>query len=152
MSPANPTHSNQIKEFIQELNGFASKAEEALRKIESDLEGNKNLFSIFYERMFAIRGTAQQLNLLHIAKIASLGEEIAFKATHALSRPQIRKCVGSLWDALTTVGYLLNHHEEETTEEQEILIRRLENTLRILGGERPKIQNNEIEELLKQRQ
>ena len=35
------------------------------------------------------------------------------------TRPQIRKCVGSLWDALTTVKYLLEHHTEETGEEQQ---------------------------------
>lgn len=141
----------RIKEFIQELNGFAATAESTLSSIEKDPHGNKGLFSVFSERMFAIRGAAQQLSLPHIALIAGLGEEIAIKGTTAGSRPQIRKCVGSLWDALTTVKYLLHHHEEETGEEQQILIHRLESTLRAFGGARQKINADEIEELLKQR-
>ena len=59
------------------------------------------MFSVFSERMLAIRGTALQLNLAHIAHIAQLGEEIAIKGCTAETRPQIRKCVGALWDALT---------------------------------------------------
>jgi hypothetical protein len=141
----------RIQEFIAELTGFAATAENVLKRIEADLEGNKHLFSLFYERMFAIRGTSQQLNLNHVAKIAELGEEIAIKGTTAQTRPQIRKCVGSLWDALTTVKHLLIHYTEETTEEQEILMRRLENTLRVLGGSRTKVDMSQIEALFSKR-
>ena len=52
-----------IQEFVKELGGFAKTAEETLEKIEQDKEGNKGLFSVFTQRMVAIRGTAQQLNL-----------------------------------------------------------------------------------------
>jgi hypothetical protein len=142
---------SKIQDFIQELSGFATTAESTLKTIEGDLEGKKQLFSVFSERMFAIRGTAQQLELSHIAEIAGLGEEIAIKGTSAESRPQIRKCVGSLWDALTTIKYLLEHHEEETGEEQQILINRLQSTLRAFGGARPTVTTDEIEALLKQR-
>jgi hypothetical protein len=145
-----PNQSAKIQEFIAELTGFAKTAEDTLTSIENDLEGNKGQFSIFYERMLAIRGTAQQLNLPHIALIAGLGEEISIKATTAESRPQIRKCVGALWDALSTVKYLLEHHTEETGEEQQILINRLEATLRVLGGPRPVVNEDEIEALLRQ--
>jgi len=141
----------KIKEFIQELSGFASTAESVLTAIEADMEGQKHQFSVFSEKMFAIRGTAQQLNLEEIAKIAGLGEEIAIKGTTAQSRSQIRKCVGSLWDALTTVKYLLEHTSEETNEERGILINRLESTLRAFGGARPTVTADEIEQLLKQR-
>lgn len=146
-----PTLQSKIKEFIAELEGFAETAEKTLSKIEEDLEGNKGLFSVFSERMFTIRSTAQQLELPEIAKIAGLGEEIAVKAATATSRPQLRKCVGSLWDALTTVKYLLVHYEEETGEEQQILINRLEAALRGFGGARPVVTSDEIEALLKQR-
>src|SRR5690606_20463431 len=127
-------------------------AETTLGTIEKDLEGNKGLFSVFSEKMLAIRGTARQLSLPHIAEIAGLGEEIAVKGAQAQTRPQIRKCVGSLWDALTTVKYLLEHHTEETNEEQKILINRLEATLKALGGARPTVTQDEIAELLKRRQ
>jgi hypothetical protein len=145
------TQAAQIQEFVKELSGFATTAESTLKAIEADMEGQKHLFSVFSERMFAIRGTAQQLNLAEIAKIAGLGEEIAIKGTTAETRAQIRKCVGSLWDALTTVKYLLEHHSEETGEEQEILIHRLEATLRAFGGARPTVNADEIAALLKQR-
>lgn len=145
------TQHQRIQEFIQELSGFAQKAEDTLKTIEADLEGKKNLLSVFSERMFAIRGTAQQLNLPHIARIAGLGEEIAIKGQDAGSRGQVRKCVGALWDAQTTVKYLLEHYLEKTNEEQEILINRLENTLRILGGARPTVSTAEIEALIKNR-
>jgi hypothetical protein len=141
----------KIQEFVRELSGFAKTAEDTLTAIESDLEGKKHLFSVFSERMIAIRGTAQQLNLEQIAKIAGLGEEISIKGTTADSRPHIRKCVGSLWDALTTVKYLLEHHDQETSEEQEILINRLESTLKSFGGARPTVNEDEIAKLLRER-
>jgi hypothetical protein len=143
--------STAIREFITELSGFAQKAEETLKEIEGDPETNKGKFSVFTDRMFAIRGTAQQLSLPHIAKIAGLGEEISVKATGAETRAQIRKCVGSLWDALSTVKYLLEHHQDETGEEQEILVNRLEDTLRRLGGARAVASEDEIEKLLRER-
>jgi hypothetical protein len=140
-----------IKDFIQELSGFAKTAEQTLSAIEQDMEGKKGLFSVFSEKMVAIRGTAQQLNLPNIAKLAGLGEEIAVKGSAAETRPQIRKCVGSLWDALTTIKYLLEHHTEETSEEQDILVNRLQATLKAFGGARETVSADEIEALLKQR-
>src|SRR6185437_6764996 len=132
----------RIQEFITELSGFARTAEDTLHKIEQDLDGNKGLFNIFSAKMFDIRGTSQQLQLPHIAKIAGLGEEIAVKGSTADTRPKIRKCVGSLWDALTTVKYLLEHATEETGEEQQILIHRLESTLKAFGGARQTVSND----------
>ena len=140
----------KIGEFIDELGLFAKTAEDTLSRIEQDLEGNKHLFSIFSERMLTIRGTAEQLSLPHIAKLAGLGEEIAVKGAQATERPRIRKCVGSLWDGLTTIKFLLEHYDEETGDEQKILMSRMESTLRALGGSRPKVTPEEIEELLKQ--
>ncbi|OFZ19730.1 MAG: hypothetical protein A2X94_16895 [Bdellovibrionales bacterium GWB1_55_8] len=140
-----------IKEFVEELSGFAETAEKTLAKIESDLLGERALFKVFSERMLAIRGTALQLELPEIAKIAGLGEEIAVKAETAETRAQLRKCVGALWDALTTVKYLLQNHEEQTSEEREILIRRLEATLEAMGGARPVISMEELSELLGRR-
>jgi hypothetical protein len=141
----------KLKEFIGELGGFAQTAEDTLKKIEGDLEGNKGLFSVFQERMLTIRGTAQQLGIPNIADLAGLGEEIAVKGAQAQARPQIRKCVGSLWDALTTIKYLLEHYGEETGDEQEILVRRLQSTLAALGGARAKVSEQEIEQLLRQK-
>ena len=148
---ASQASSEQIQGFIDELSGFAATAENTLTEIQSDLEGKKALFSVFTDRMFAIKGTAQQLGLPHIANIAALGEEISVKATSAETRPQIRKCVGALSDALSTVKHLLIHHTEETGEEQDILIHRLEATLKALGGARASVSTDEIEALLRAR-
>jgi hypothetical protein len=140
-----------LQEFIDELGSFARTAEETLKKIESDLEGNKGLFSVFSERMLTIRGTAQQLGIQHVAHFAALGEEIAVKGAQAATRAHIRKCVGALWDALTTIKHLLEKVDQETGEEQQILTNRLEATLRVLGGAREKASEADIEALLKQR-
>ena len=140
-----------IQEFVDELSGFAVTAERTLDEIEKDLEGNKNLFAVFSERMFAIRGTAQQLELHHVAEIAGLGEEIAIKGQTAKTRAQVRKCVGSLWDALTTVKHLLVNHDGATSEEQGILLNRLHATLRAFGGARETINSDEIARLLQNR-
>ncbi len=137
-----------LQAFIDELSGFACVAESTLKKIESDMETHRPLFSVFSERMIAIRGTADQLALPEISHLAGLGEEIAVKAVDAPGRPQIRKCVGALWDALTTIKHLLVHHGQETDEERGILINRLEATLKALGGKRDTFNEDEISQLI----
>ena len=141
----------KIQEFIAELSGFAETAEKTLTEIEKDAEHNKGLFSVFSERMYAIRGTAQQLELPKIAELAGLGEEIAIKGATAEKNSQVRKCVGSLWDTLTTVKYMLLHPASESTEEQQILLNRLQVTLKSFGGARETVNVDEIEALLNAR-
>lgn len=145
-----------LQTFITELEGFAVTAEAALKKIEADPEANRSEFSFFSERMFVIRGTSQQLGFSHIARFAEMGEEIALKAVTAPSRAHVRKCVGALWDTLTTIKHLLvEHHAQgaaaDTAEEQGILMNRLEATLKSLGGAREKASADDIEALLKSR-
>ena len=67
--------------------GFAKTAESTLSEIEENLLENKHLFSVFSERMIAIRGAAEQLELAKISHIAGLGEEIAVKGASADRRP-----------------------------------------------------------------
>ena len=141
----------QIQSFVQEMIGFSDTAEKTLTEIESNLLENRHLFSVFTERMVAIRGTSLQLGLPEIANIAELGEEISIKATQGETRAVLRKCVGSLWDAQGTIKYLLENYTEETNEEQGILINRLQKTLKSLGGARPCLDSDEIEKLLKKR-
>ncbi len=151
METQKPGQHAKIQEFIAELSGFADEAEKTLKHIEENLEENKGSFSVFTSRMIAIRGAAEQLELPRVAEIAGLGEEIAVKGTSAETRPQIRKCVGSLWDALTTIKHLLVNYTSDTSEEQQILINRMEATLKILGGSRDKMSADEIAKLLKAR-
>jgi hypothetical protein len=140
-----------IEDFVAELSTFATRAEATLKHIEADLEGNKDSFSVFSEMMVAIRGAAETLEQFEVSKIAGLGEELAVKGRVADSRPKIRKCVGALWDAVTTVKYLLEHHTEPSSEEHGILINRLESTLQSMGGARPSLDASAIEALLKNR-
>jgi hypothetical protein len=142
----------QLEEFVQELEGFAIKAEATLAKIEENMEANKGLFKVFSEILFTIKGTALQLGLQQVAHIASLSEEIALKAETASTRPQIRKCIGSLWDALTSVKHLIVNHQNDTSEEQGILINRLQYTLDAFGGARPTFSDDEILALLQKNQ
>lgn len=147
MSPLK-NNKRTVQGLIEELTLFASIAEVTLKKIESNLEANRSLFSIFSDRMLAIRGTALQLGLPHVAHYAGLAEEIAVKAVTAENKGKIRRCVGALWDALTTVKFLLENSDQETTEEQKILENRLISTLQTLGGARPLVDEDEIAELL----
>jgi chemotaxis protein histidine kinase CheA len=141
----------KIQDFVNELSGFAKTAESTLAEVEKDLEANRPMLQGFAGMMLTIRGTAQQLGFGDVAHIASLGEEIAIKGAGAESRPQVRKCVGSLWDVITSVKYLIEHHDRETGEEQQILIHRLEYTLKAFGGSRDKVGQDDIEKLLKER-
>jgi hypothetical protein len=146
MSP--DSSQKQIDEFVNELAGFAASAQKTLGIIESDMEANKSKFEIFATMMLTIRGTSDQLGFLHVSEIARLGEEIAVKGAAAETRPQIRKCVGSLWDVITTVKHLIVHRDAETGEEQKILINRLEYTLNAFGGARPTFNQDEISKLI----
>ena len=62
--------------------------------------------------------------------------------------PQVRKCVGALWDALTTVKHLLENHESDTIDVEDILLNRLEATLDAFGGAREKADENDIANLI----
>jgi hypothetical protein len=101
--------------------------------------------------MLTIRGTADQLGFSQVASIARMGEEIAVKGASADTRPQIRKCVGSLWDVVTSVKHLIVNGEGETSEEQKILMNRLEYTLNAFGGARQVVSEDEIAKLIAER-
>lgn len=141
----------RIQDFVKELSAFARSAESTLSEVEKDLDANRPMLQGFAGMMLTIRGTAQQLGFDNVAHIATLGEEIAIKGAGADSRPKVRKCVGSLWDVITSVKYLIEHHDRETGEEQQILIHRLEYTLNAFGGSRTKVGQDEIEKLLRER-
>lgn len=150
--------SQKLKDFVAELAGFAATAEKALKRIEADPHGNKGEFHQFSEMMLAIRGTAVQLGLSTVAEMAGLGEEISVKGPSVEKGSQIKKCVGALWDALTTLKYMLEKAaapdapggEAATShEEQEILMNRLQSTLRSLGGARETVSADDIEALLR---
>lgn len=137
--------------FKTELQGFAKNAEATLKEIEADLEGNRPLFERFATQLFTIRGTSQQLGLTALVPLAALGEELALKAQTAPTRGQLRKCVQALWDAVTTLSYLVENQATETAEEQDILTHRLESMIQSLGGKRDTLSADEIEALLQNR-
>ncbi len=141
----------RLQEFIRELAGFAVEAENSLNKIASGGSDSSVEFTSFCQRMIAIRGTAQQLELPDIAHIAGLGEEISVKAGSVTSTHQMRKCMSSLWDALTTVKFVIENPGKSDGDEQQILVQRLESVLKSLGGRRPTVSEDEIAALLKQK-
>lgn len=141
----------RLKGFIQELTGFAEKAERNLNEISENDGLSESRLGEFSEQMIAIRGTADQLGFPRISRIAGLGEEIAVKAATITKRSQMRRYLTSLWDALTTVKFMLEHLSQETSEEQDILSHRLQTVLTQLGGPRSTVDQGEIERLLGQR-
>lgn len=99
--------------------------------------------------LFLIRGTARAFGYFQIAYIAGLGEDIAIYGVNPRNRGEFRKCVGSVWDVLTTLEYLIQNGFETTTDEQKILIFRLEATLKALGHFREKLTQSEIDVLVR---
>lgn len=150
-TPDSPQRQALIQGFITELGGFAQKAEAVLGKIEAteDTASTTQDFKVFTYQMIAIRGTADQLGFPQISKLAGLGEEISVKAEAAQTRNQIRKSVSALWDALTTIKYMVQNPEKETGEEEQILTTRLESVLKFLGGRRETVSADDIEALLR---
>lgn len=138
-------------EAFSELLGFTKSAEQVLSEIEKDAPSEIKKFNSVCNEFFTLRSTAQQLGLSQLGHIASLGEEIAAKALHTEKSAQIRKCLGSLWDALTTIKFMVEHSVDEVTEEKKILINRLENTLENLGGARTQLNQAEIDTILRNR-
>lgn len=147
-----PQGTQKMQEFIDELTEFNSVAEEALEAIRQDFKTHQLKFELFAEKMIAIRGTALQLNLPKIAHFCALSEEVALKAMKTDKSAHVRRAVGSLWDAVTTIQYLLQNKEQRPHPEELILLRRLEDTLRVFGGPRPTISQEEIQKLLEKTQ
>jgi len=144
-----PDVDEMMDDFVSEMEGFNEVAQKALDFIKRDMVGHRKIFRIFSDKMFMIRGTAQQLGLDHIVDITYLAEEIAVKAEVTDKRPQLRRVIGCLWDAMSTTKYLLEHREEATTEEQKILKGRMDDILRVLGGPQEAYSSSEIDNLLK---
>lgn len=151
MTPIGAPGPKQLGGFIQELSGFAANAERNLNEISESDGLSEARLAEFSEQMIAIRGTADQLGFPRISRIAGLGEEIAVKAAVITRRSQLRRYLTSLWDALTTVKFMLENLDQETSEEQEILIHRLQTVLTQLGGPRSTVDQSEIERLLGER-
>lgn len=145
---------NKKLEFLKELAGFVFDAEQTLKSIEekeqAKSEDRKELFKKFSIWMLTIRGTSDQMGLSHVSELAGLGEEIAVKGELSDKAHLHRKCISSLWDALTTMKYLIEHPDVSTTEEQAHLKNRLEITLKSMGGQRDHVSASEIDALLSQ--
>ena len=140
----------ELESFIREMGRFRSQAEQTLDLIEKDLSHSQPHFAIFSEQMIAIRGMALQLKLDKIVKFSELGEEIAIKSSsNEAGTSELRRSVGCLWDAITTIKFLLEHLSGDAHPEESILLRRMEETLRVMGGARPTVTQDEIERLLK---
>jgi hypothetical protein len=54
-----------------------------------------------------------------------------------------------MWDVLTTLDYMIERTTDEVGQERGILVNRLENTLKSLGGARPKVIQAEIDVLFR---
>ena len=139
----------KLKDFSKELAVYALDAEHSLQKVEADPHGNSGEFGRFSQVMIAIRGTSVQLGLPAIAEMAGLGEEISIKLPTVQRGSQIKKGVSALWDALTTLKFMLENPSSESSEEQGILKHRLQATLKSLGGARETVSDDEIAKLLR---
>jgi hypothetical protein len=102
--------------------------------------------------MLLIRGMALMSGCYQIAHIAELGEDIAAVGQHPKNASNRRKCIGSVWDVVTTLDYLIAKGVEATTEEQNILIHRLNATLLFEKDLRVKLNQAEIDVMVRSQQ
>jgi hypothetical protein len=102
--------------------------------------------------MLLIRGMALMSGCYQIAHIAELGEDIAAVGQHPKNAANRRKCIGSVWDVVTTLDYLIEKGVETTTEEQNILIHRLNATLQVERDLRVKLTQADIDVIVRAQQ
>jgi chemotaxis protein histidine kinase CheA len=138
----------QLTDACRELAQFVVAVEKLLEEVEKDNTRTKNFVPVA-EKLDTVKGNARQMNLTKIADLAELAEELAVKGAVATKRPVVRKVVGALWDAITTLNHMLGHVATDTASEADILMQRLEAALKSLGGAREKVSQDEIDELIK---
>lgn len=108
----------------------------------------------FSEMLFVVKGTALQLGLQKIVKVAELSEELAERASQpGVARPHLKKALAALWDTLSTLKWCLEQESsaseaEGGEEEREILIHRIQSLLEAMGGRAERVSEAEIEVLL----
>jgi hypothetical protein len=103
----------QTGEFFKQIKEWNQECRAKLQK--EDLQQVCDL-------MLLIRGMALMSGCYQIAHIAELGEDIAAVGQHPKNSSNRRKCIGSVWDVVTTLDHLIATGVETTTEEQNILI------------------------------
>jgi hypothetical protein len=124
-------------DFFPQLKAWTT---DAARKLESFN------FTEINKIMFLIRGTSLVYGHFQIAHVTLLGECVSsYAIRHKGSRSKIKKYFDCLWDVVTTLEYMISHGLENTTEELQILIFRLEATLKSFEEYAPPLNQAEID-------
>lgn len=122
--------------FAEIVGCFSSLSSEVLARVDAGTETSSCFLTIIHQQMLSIHETALRLDLADIAKIAGLAVQVSVAAHGARTNYQVRRCHDSLWDAVTTVRFMLESASENTpenaNEECNTLITRLEAVLRSL--------------------
>ena len=122
------THQALISHIAQ-MFPLLEKADAALHSAQRDPEAYRSLLLEFSEHTQALVLITQRVQLQRLARILTLCHDVTTQAMQNPSRSHARRYFGSLWDALTTIRYLLNNADSDTVAVQDILIWRLRNTL-----------------------
>jgi hypothetical protein len=130
----------QTGEFFKQIKEWNQECRAKLQK--EDLQQVCDL-------MLLIRGMALMSGCYQIAHIAELGEDIAAVGQHPKNSSNRRKCIGSVWDVVTTLDHLIATGVETTTEEQNILIHRINATLMLEKDLRVKVNQAEIDVIVR---
>jgi hypothetical protein len=143
-----PVERDQLRELCFELGRTVNEAGTLLSQVEKDysLIGN---FIFIAEKLVKLKGDSRQMGLTKVGDLAEIAEELAIKGSTASQRPHIRRVVGALWDAVTTLHYILDQVSNDTTVESEYLTQRLVHALDSLGGPRSKVDQDAISRLLR---
>jgi hypothetical protein len=130
----------ETPEFFQQLSHWSIQARVRLEE--------KNLSAVS-ELMFLIRGTSLQFGFFQLALLARLAEDVARYALSEGKARTTRKCIDGIWDALTTLEYMLANGVDQTTDEQKLLIHRLESTLKSFKDFKPALTQSQIDVIVR---
>lgn len=131
---------NADQDFFQQLKEWSVQA-------RASLEAGR--YAEVSRLMFLIRGTSRVFGYFQIAYLAGLGEGVARYSIPRENARSMRKCIDSIWDALTTLEHMISVGVDSTSEEQKTVIRRLEETLKTFDQSKLWLNQTEIDVIVR---
>lgn len=127
---------SEDRDFFQQLTEWSVQA-------RTNLDAGK--YAEVSRLMFLIRGTSRVFGYFQIAYLAGLGEGVARYSLPRENARSMRKCIDSIWDALTTLEHMISVGLDSTSDEQKLVIRRLEETVKTFDQSMLSLSQSEID-------
>jgi CheY-like chemotaxis protein len=124
--------STGIHKMLAAVSDFSASEARPPGPAQSGMGADRRTLTLFAERMLILLELAEEHDFPEVLLIARLAEEVATRSARSDNRLQHRKGLVDVWDALTTMRDLILRSEEDTRELRDILIGRLQATLKEL--------------------